>query len=591
MATDIGFGILGPGTWAGLRRRPTRQVTAAGSSPSPWARAPRAWRPNTASPSSRPPGAPGPPGRRRRRDRDAALRRICAGDPTAAAGKHVYLEKPMALNVAECDAIIAACRAAGVQLTVAKQTRHMEMSMRAKEYLDEGLIGELIYIRPMSVTPGAGFANVPQTLAIDPSEGDAFLDWGSHACDAIRWFSGADAVRVYADMDNYTGLPTRIRPRRCSSGSQSRHRADPALLRDRAVRLRHAPQQPVPARRHARAPSSGTSTASSSDRQPRRASLGAGRAGRCRTSSRATRAGSATRPARSNGLIVSLRDGTPLRITGEDGRAAIEMSQAANLSPDHKAVDLPLIQPAIAGGRPGAHRPRRSLRTRHDDRASRVLCGDLPLLAAARSVDRVRRRAFVRDRQADGQRRRLGLGRDVSAAGRDLDHRGRRPAAHRPPGLGRARAQDRRRPDGAARVRQLGDLDRHRRPAGTPAGRADLRPLRRRAPREVRAYAAIEGYIEGVDPADRGRPRSKRWRRRATPRSRCGSAAIPLAKEQPLYEQVRRDLPASVDLWPTATAATRCARRSRPARSSTSSASSGSRSRSTSGTATSATRR
>ena len=125
----------------------------------------------------------------------------------AAAGKHVYLEKPMALNVAECDAIIAACRAAGVRLTIAKQTRHMEMSMRAKDYLDQGLIGQLLYLRPMSVTPGAGFANVPQSWPSDPREGDAFLDWGSHACDAIRWFSGAEAVRVYADMDNYTGIP------------------------------------------------------------------------------------------------------------------------------------------------------------------------------------------------------------------------------------------------------------------------------------------------------------------------------------------------------------------------------------------------
>ena len=59
----------------------------------------------------------------------------------------------------------------------------------------------------MSVTPGAGFANVPQSWPSDPREGDAFLDWGAHACDAIRWYTGADAVRVYADYDNFTGLP------------------------------------------------------------------------------------------------------------------------------------------------------------------------------------------------------------------------------------------------------------------------------------------------------------------------------------------------------------------------------------------------
>ena len=125
----------------------------------------------------------------------------------AAAGKHVYLEKPMALDVAECDAIIEACRGAGVQLTIAKQSRYMQMSMRAKSYLDEGMIGDLLFIRPMSVTPGAGFVNVPQSWPSDPREGDAFLDWGSHACDAIRWLSGAEPVRLYADYENFTGLP------------------------------------------------------------------------------------------------------------------------------------------------------------------------------------------------------------------------------------------------------------------------------------------------------------------------------------------------------------------------------------------------
>jgi len=125
----------------------------------------------------------------------------------ADAGKHVYLEKPMALNVAECDAIIEACRRNHVQLTIAKQTRHFEMSMRAKEYIEQGLIGDILFLRPMSLTPSRGFKNVPQSWPMKPSEGNAFLDWGSHACDALRWFTGAEPVRVYADYDNFTGSP------------------------------------------------------------------------------------------------------------------------------------------------------------------------------------------------------------------------------------------------------------------------------------------------------------------------------------------------------------------------------------------------
>lgn len=124
----------------------------------------------------------------------------------AAAGRHIYLEKPMALNVAECDEIIAVAGANNVQLTIAKQTRHMEMAMRAKEHIDNGRIGDMLFLRPTSVTPGQGFVNVPQSWPDDPREGDAFLDWGAHACDATRWLTGAEPVRMYADYDNRTGI-------------------------------------------------------------------------------------------------------------------------------------------------------------------------------------------------------------------------------------------------------------------------------------------------------------------------------------------------------------------------------------------------
>ena len=262
----------------------------------------------------------------------------------AAAGKHVYLEKPMALDVAECDAIIDACRQAGVQLTIAKQTRHMEMSMRAKEHIDQGRIGDILFLRPMAVTPGAGFDNVPQSWPSDPREGDAFLDWGSHACDATRWFTGADAVRVYADFDNFTGQPGgagshRARP---DPPLDRGDRPDPALLRDRAVGLRDAPKQPVPHRRHEGLRVLGPRSLRALDRRPRPDDLGA---------AVLDAAGlQAARPApignTSRQIVDFIEDvgsGRAPRITGADGRDAIEMTQAARLSAKTgRAIDLPL---------------------------------------------------------------------------------------------------------------------------------------------------------------------------------------------------------------------------------------------------------
>ncbi len=123
----------------------------------------------------------------------------------ARAGKHVYLEKPMALSVAECDAIIAACRAAGVRLTVASQSRYNDISIRAKQLIEDGTVGA---IRMFKVTsPTVGWDVPADGWFVDPREGGAYLDWGPHGCDTLRWFTGSDAVQAFGMFANFGGIP------------------------------------------------------------------------------------------------------------------------------------------------------------------------------------------------------------------------------------------------------------------------------------------------------------------------------------------------------------------------------------------------
>jgi predicted dehydrogenase len=135
----------------------------------------------------------------------------------AAAGKHVYIEKPMALSVAECDAIIAACAGAGVQLTVNFVTRFRDAPLAVKRLVDDGAIGDIRMIQMQGAWTGfllediidgaTGRVIIPRKdWAFDPAEGSQFLDWGVHETDAVRWLTGSEAASVYADYRTY-GTP------------------------------------------------------------------------------------------------------------------------------------------------------------------------------------------------------------------------------------------------------------------------------------------------------------------------------------------------------------------------------------------------
>ena len=64
----------------------------------------------------------------------------------AQAGKPVYVEKPMALNFAECQEMIGACQEAAVPLFVAYYRRSLARFLKIKELLDAGAIGEVRFV-------------------------------------------------------------------------------------------------------------------------------------------------------------------------------------------------------------------------------------------------------------------------------------------------------------------------------------------------------------------------------------------------------------------------------------------------------------
>jgi len=125
----------------------------------------------------------------------------------AAAGKQVLIEKPMATSLSDCDQMIAACRSAGVMLQVVQTLRFRGTPARAKRLIDEGRIGVVRMIQGRSLV--RDYAIAAGAWPGQPEHGGAFLDMGVHNFDIMRFWSGAEARRVFAHVTTYgsSGYP------------------------------------------------------------------------------------------------------------------------------------------------------------------------------------------------------------------------------------------------------------------------------------------------------------------------------------------------------------------------------------------------
>ncbi|QCG93048.1 Gfo/Idh/MocA family oxidoreductase (plasmid) [Azospirillum sp. TSA2s] len=113
-------------------------------------------------------------------------------------GKHILVEKPMALTLEDADAMIAACDAAGVKLFVVKQNRFNLPVTHLREAFDAGRFGKIVMgtVRVRWRRDQAYYdqADWRGTWAQD---GGVFANQASHHVDLLEWFLG-EPESVYA---------------------------------------------------------------------------------------------------------------------------------------------------------------------------------------------------------------------------------------------------------------------------------------------------------------------------------------------------------------------------------------------------------
>ena len=113
----------------------------------------------------------------------------------AAAGKDVMCEKPMAVSVAECRAMIAACRRAGTKLMIGYRSRFEPYNRLAIELARGGHVGPTRLI-----TAEHGFDAKPGQWRLDRgmSGGGSLMDIGIYSVNAARYLTGEEPVEVSA---------------------------------------------------------------------------------------------------------------------------------------------------------------------------------------------------------------------------------------------------------------------------------------------------------------------------------------------------------------------------------------------------------
>ncbi len=112
------------------------------------------------------------------------------------AGKHVFSEKPLGLDVEQCKRAEAAVeRNPGLTFMLGFMRRYDKSYAYAKKKIESGAIGTPYLVKTTGIDPEA---LVEGTIRFSKNSGGIFLDMAVHDIDLMRWFLGCEPTEVYA---------------------------------------------------------------------------------------------------------------------------------------------------------------------------------------------------------------------------------------------------------------------------------------------------------------------------------------------------------------------------------------------------------
>ena len=121
------------------------------------------------------------------------------------AGKHVLCEKPMAVTLEECEAMLAAARESGKRLMIGHNQRLAPAHKKAKELLAAGELGRVISFQSTFGHKGPEMWSMDRSANTwffkkDSASFGSMADLGIHKIDLVRYLIGSDIESVYSTM-------------------------------------------------------------------------------------------------------------------------------------------------------------------------------------------------------------------------------------------------------------------------------------------------------------------------------------------------------------------------------------------------------